>query len=254
MNVDEAVAHAKELIEEGADGIDIGGEATNPGAEPVSLGEELRRVLPVIEAVMPYCSSTLLHPITLSVDTTKSEVARQACELGVEIINDISGGEFDPAIWEVAKQCKVRYIIGHTTARPKLMQSHLTKEPVIDTLKQYFAKKIKQVERFGLKRRQVIIDPCIGFGKSADQNWKILQNINVFKEFGLPIMIGISRKTFIGKLLGSEERPAPPGERENVTSLLNFYCMEQGVDYLRTHKVKNAVEALTTYKRLMQNP
>ncbi|MBI3334967.1 MAG: dihydropteroate synthase [Candidatus Portnoybacteria bacterium] len=250
LDVSQALARAKEMINEGADIIDIGGEATNPGAEPVSLEEELHRVLPVIEAVMSYCSSTV--SIMLSIDTTKSEVAKEGCKLGVKIINDISGGEFDSKIWEVAREYKVRYIIGHITARPKFMQSNLTKEPILETLKEYFEKKIKKAKEFGLSPDKLIIDPCVGFGKSAKQNWKILQNLNVFKQFGLPLMIGLSRKTFIGKLLGSEENPAPPSERENATSLLNFYCMLQGVDLIRTHNVKNAREARKTCKRLTQ--
>lgn len=251
MNADEALAYAKRLITDGADIIDIGGEATNPGAEPVSLEEEAHRVLPVIEGIMSYCSSTLIHSISLSIDTTKSKVAKEACKLGVKIINDISGGEFDSKIWEVAKQFKVKYIIGHTTARPKLMQQHLTEEPVLDTLTKYFQEKVEKALAFGLTKHQLIIDPCIGFGKGAKQNWVILRNLKVFKQFGVPLMIGVSRKSFIGKLLGSEENPVPPSERENVTSILNFYCIQQGVDFIRTHNVKDAIEARKTYQRLV---
>lgn len=189
LSVEDAVRHAEELVQEGADIIDIGGESTRPGSEPVSLEDELRRVIPVIKKLV----SRIKIPI--SIDTQKAQVARQALEIGAHIINDISALRADPEMVNVAKKYDVPVVLVHMKGTPKDMQENPCYDDVISEIKEFFRERI---QRSGIRKENIILDPGIGFGKRLEDNLEIIKRLGEFKELGFPILIGPSRKSFIG--------------------------------------------------------
>jgi len=231
LTVDEALKQAETMIAEGADIIDIGGESTRPGSDPVALEEELARTIPVIQAIRQRFS------IPLSIDTTKAEVARQAIEAGADIINDISGMTFDPEMPAVLKQTGALGIIGHIKGTPKNMQQNPVYEDVIRELIAYFDQRIETLSHLHIPRENIILDPCIGFGKTAEHNLTILKHTAAFCSFGLPVLIGASRKSTLGKIL-SPEQPLPPEERLFSTLGAHMYAWMEGASIVRVHDVR----------------
>ena len=195
--LDQAVAHAERMIAEGADMIDVGGESTRPGSDFVSEEEELRRVIPVIEKLAP------ISAVPISIDTTKPSVARMACDAGAEIINDISGLRFDPALAAVATSKQAGLLLMHSRGIPKDMQQKPFAPDVFADVVKGLRHSISVAEQFRVPRESIAIDPGIGFGKSVEQNLQIIRKLgDLAKEFiDLPIVIGTSRKSFLGKLL-----------------------------------------------------
>ncbi len=238
---DKAVDHALKLLKEGADIIDIGGESSRPGAVPVSEKSELERVIPVIEKIKGKNQSA-----KISIDTTKSNVARKAVEAGAEIINDISGGIFDPEMISVAAAKKVPLVIMHIKGEPETMQKSPFYEDVVSEIYDYFWERIETVNNAGL--RNLIIDPGIGFGKRVKDNFEILNRLDEFRGLGFPILAGLSRKSFIGKSLNLDVE-----KRDNATLCAEVYAAMNGADIIRTHNVKNAVEAKQIIS-LIENP
>ena len=233
---DRAIEQAERMIAEGADIIDVGGESTRPGSEFVSEEEELRRVIPVIERL----SSSSSVPI--SIDTTKVSVARVALKSGAEIVNDISGLRFEPAIADEAARAKAGLILMHSRGTPKDMQQI---PPVGDVMTEVVGGLILSVaiaESRGVPRESIAIDPGIGFGKTAEQNVELIAKLDqLVREFpDLPLMIGTSRKSFIGKLLDG----APAGERLHGTFASLVAAALKGVHLVRVHDVKASVEAV----------
>lgn len=233
FNVDSAVERAVQMYEEGADIIDVGGESTRPGSLPVSSDEELERILKPVELIKQRI------PVSISIDTYKSEVAEEACRLGIEIINDISGLRFDPKMVEVAKKYNTKVVIMHIKGTPKDMQVDPFYEDVILEIKQYFQKQIEYAKSHGIQQNNMIIDPGIGFGKRLEDNLHIIRNLSEFKDLNCPILIGVSRKSFLGKILDVE--PEDRLEGTIASSLLSFL---NGADILRVHDVKEVVRAL----------
>lgn len=222
-DVDAAVAHAKQMISEGADIIDIGGESSRPGSDPVSEEEELRRVLPVIDAL----AGELTVP--LSIDTYKPVVAEEALKRGVQVMNDISGLS-DPAMVAVAAKYNAPVILMHMQGAPKTMQAHPHYEDVIVDIKAFFAERIATARAAGIE--QLILDPGIGFGKSLGHNLEILRHLGDFTDLGFPIMIGTSRKSFLGKL-GLEDM----NDRLEGTIASNVIAAMHGARIIRVHDV-----------------
>lgn len=244
FNRNRAVEHALAMVSDGADIIDIGGESTRPGAEAVSCEEEIRRTIPVIEAIAGSVS------IPVSIDTYKAEVARRALDAGAEIVNDISGLRFDPAMASVAAQYEAAVIIMHIKGTPKDMQKDPVYEDILQEIEDYFNNGIEAALAAGIKKDMIIIDPGIGFGKTIDHNLRIIGNLDRFRALGLPIMTGVSRKAFIGQILGG----APVEKRLMGTAALVAASILKGAGIVRVHDVREmagAAKAAFAVRRAM---
>lgn len=226
-----AVRRALQMVEEGADIIDIGGESTRPGSQPVSEEEELRRVLPVIEAVRARVD------VPISIDTTKSRVAQRALQAGACMVNDISGLGFDPRMAEVVAQAGALCCLMHIQGTPQTMQKNPHYDDVVHDISAYFAERLALAERAGIPRQNIWLDPGIGFGKTVEHNLQILRRLREFTVFGLPILIGTSRKSFIGKVLGD----LPPEDRLEGTAATVAVAILNGANAVRVHDVQAMV-------------
>jgi dihydropteroate synthase len=233
---------AGKMIIEGADILDFGGQSTKPGSDPVSIQEELDRVLPVINAVhntYPDC--------IISVDTYSSEVARSAVAAGASIINDISGGDSDAAMITTAAALKVPFICMHMQGTPATMQKEPMYKDVVKEVLDYFIGKLEECSKAGIK--DVIIDPGFGFGKTIEHNFELLKNLSIFSITNYPVLVGLSRKSTIYRTLG-----ITPAEALNGTTVLNTMALVNGASILRVHDVKEAKEAVTLYTRYKKAP
>ena len=218
---------AGEMIAEGADIVEIGGESSRPGSRPVSGEEEKSRVLPLLEAIRSR------HDLMLSVDTTKSSVAEAALKRGAAMINDISAGRFDPRMTEVLAACSsADVVLMHMKGTPETMQKNPEYGDPVEEIINFFFERIEIFEKAGISRSRIILDPGIGFGKTPEHNLEILRRLGEFKETGLRIMVGHSRKSFLGKILGRSEE-----ERLSGTLAVSERLIEQGADFLRVHDV-----------------
>lgn len=248
LKLEDALKQAEKLIQEGADIIDIGGESSRPGSVPISVEEEKKRVIPVIKEI-----KKSFPQIPLSIDSYKYEVVKEALENGVEFINDIYALRYSPQIIQLLKNFpKTKIILMHMQGTPQTMQlnPHYPKG-VVEEIKEFFIERVKFLLDNGISTDRVILDPGIGFGKNTQHNIDILKNLDEFKNLILegknlsfPILIGLSRKSFIGRILGSEENPLPPQDRYEGTIVLHTYCILKGVDYLRVHDVKPTKQAV----------
>ncbi len=225
---EKAVGHALKLVEDGADILDIGGESTRPGSETVSVEEEIRRTVPVIEAV----SKKINVPI--SIDTYKAEVARRALDAGASIINDISGLRFDRELPKVAAEYKAPLIVMHIKGRPKDMQQNPVYEALIPEVMDYLRISVQLAVKSGIPEDRIIIDPGIGFGKTFNHNLEIIRNLREFTLIGKPVAVGVSRKAFIGKVLGG----APASDRLEGTAAAVAISIFNGAHIIRVHDVK----------------
>lgn len=223
---DRAIARALEIEAEGADILDIGGESTRPGARLISAEEELERVIPVIRAVAGRVR------IPISIDTTKEVVARAALDAGAEIINDISGLTFEPRLADLAAASGAGLIIMHTRGTPDIMQQLEPSPDIFAEIEDRFQRSIEAALRSGAKRDQLILDPGIGFGKTLEDNLAILNNLDRFSRFDLPLLVGPSRKSFIGRLTGKEPRERVFGTAAAVTA-----AIFRGAHIVRVHDV-----------------
>lgn len=229
-----AIAHAIEMLAQGAHIIDIGGESTRPGAAPVSPQEELERVVPVVEGILAKAPDAIL-----SIDTTKASVADAAISAGAHIINDISGLGFDPDMASVAARHDAPLILMHIRGTPETMQTNTRYEDLQSELEAYFHERIDQAIAAGVEREQIVLDPGIGFGKSVEQNYQLIRDLPKLAELGLGILLGTSRKSFIGKLL---DRPAD--ERMMGTAASVACGAFLGAHILRVHDVAQMVDVI----------
>ncbi len=230
---EKAIAHGLRMVEEGADILDIGGESTRPGSKPLELEEELRRVIPVIESLVKEVE------VAISIDTYKSTVAQRAIEAGAEIINDISGLHFDPSLAQVAAKEDIPLVLMHIRGTPETMQKDVHYGSLFSEILQYLKESIQRAESAGLDPRQIIIDPGIGFGKTAEDNLLIIKNLFEFRILGRPILLGTSRKSFIGKILNTEVGDRLEGTLSSIAiGVLN------GAHIIRSHDVLQAKKAI----------
>jgi dihydropteroate synthase len=221
----DAVLHAFQMVKDGADIIDVGGESTRPGAEPVPVEEELRRVIPVVTKIRQKSR------VPISVDTYKSQVAREALKAGADIINDISGLHFDPNMADVIAEAGASAVIMHIKGTPKDMQVNPHYNDVIKEIYEYLEEAVESARRKGIK--QIMIDPGIGFGKTVEHNLEIISRLDEFHKIGVPILIGVSRKSFIGKILETAVESRLEGTAAAVTA-----SIIHGADIVRVHDVR----------------
>lgn len=226
-NTEKAIAQGLKLIEQGADIIDIGGESTRPGALPVKLDEELKRVIPVIEGIVKRVR------IPISIDTYKAKVAEEAINAGASIINDISGLRFDPEMPHIAAKYKTPVIIMHIKGTPQDMQRNPCYNALIPEIIEYLRSSIIMAKEAGIQEDKIILDPGIGFGKLPEHNLQIIKNLKDFVLLGKPILVGVSRKSFIGKILND----APPEERLEGTAAAVAVSIINGANIVRVHDV-----------------
>ena len=208
VDPERAIEHGVEMVRQGADWIDVGGESTRPGSKPVTAEEELRRVLPVIRGM-----HKRLRALPISIDTTKAEVAEQAARAGASIINDISGLRFDPRLAEVARRHRAALILMHIRRHPETMQREPFAKSVWRSLGRGLNRSVRHALSSGLRRSQLIIDPGLGFGKTRRQNFEIVARLHRLRRFGLPILLGASRKSFVQAIVAGEE--LQPGHRRS---------------------------------------
>lgn len=222
-----AVEHARQMVTDGADIIDIGGESTRPGAFPVSAAEEIRRVIPVIERLATVVS------VPLSIDTSKAEVARLAIAAGAEIINDISGLTFDPAMIGVAAATGAGVVVMHTRGRPEVMQANTDYCDLVAEVRSFFVDRSQAARAAGIAPDSLVIDPGIGFGKDVSGNIRLLQELQSFNDLGYPLLLGTSRKGFIGRILHRDVH-----DRLYGTAATMAFGLMQGAAVFRVHDVR----------------
>ncbi|MDA3927564.1 MAG: dihydropteroate synthase [Prolixibacteraceae bacterium] len=239
--INHAVNHVGLMIQQGASIIDIGACSTRPGAEVLTVEEELKRLKPVVRQIKRSYPNAIL-----SIDTYRSEVAKQIVgEFGDCIINDISGGTMDPNMFETVAKLRVPYILMHIKGIPGTMQQSPSYENVTKEVIKQLSEGVYKLHELGVN--DVVIDPGFGFGKTLDHNFELFNHLDAFRFFELPLLVGISRKSMIFKLLNSE-----PNESLNGTTALNILALQAGANFLRVHDVKEAVEAVDLFEKIKQ--
>lgn len=227
-----AIKRALRMAEDGADIIDIGGESTRPGSEPVTVEEELGRTIPVIEAIAKKIA------IPISIDSYKAEVAKRALDAGASMVNDISGLRYDPDMPKVVSAYKVPVVIMHIKGKPKDMQKNPQYEALLPEMLDYLREGIRFASEAGIADDMIVVDPGIGFGKTFEQNLSIIHNLHEFTLLEKPVLVGASRKAFIGKILGD----VPPGERLEGTAAAVAISIMNGANIIRVHDVNEMVK------------
>ena len=240
LSKEDAVLGGRRLVVEGADIIDVGGESTRPGAERVSEEEELNRVIPVIKELVK-------DGAVVSVDTMRAEVAKQAITVGATYINDVSGGLADEKMAKViASNPKVQYIVMHWRGHSKNMQEQVIYKDVVKEVKEELDERVASLLKAGVSNEQIILDPGIGFAKESEHNWQILQNIDRIQLLGYPLLVGVSRKRFLGELINAKN----PNDREAATIALTTELARLKVWGVRTHAVKAHQDAISVIERM----
>jgi dihydropteroate synthase len=261
FGIDAAVARGIRIASEGADIIDVGGESTRPGAEPVSVKEELRRVLPVIEELRakidppskcygmagPFSQRSGAAGIFISIDTSKSEVASAALDAGASIINDVTAGRGDEKMLSLAAKRKAAIVLIHMQGEPRTMQKNPHYEDVVAEVSDFFRQQYARALECGVDPMAIAFDPGIGFGKTLEHNFALLKNLERLRVHNRPLVVGVSRKSFLGKLIGSSEM----SDRLAPTIALTAILRARGADVLRVHDVKENVAALRAAEALL---
>lgn len=239
LDVNRAMDRIHLMLSNGAEIIDIGGESTRPGSDPVSEEEELDRVLPVIEKAMQFFPDAVY-----SIDTTKYRVAEESLKLGAEIINDVSGMQKEPRLADLCAEYDAAYILMHSQGDPKTMQDNPTYEDVIRDIHSFFKEKISLAREKGVQK--MIIDPGIGFGKSLEHNLQLIAHLDRFLDLNLPILVGASRKSMIAKILDGR----PTDQRLAGTLSLHYHALMKGARLLRVHDVREASDSVRIFRAL----
>ncbi len=230
LNVDDAVKHGIEMLDDGADIIDIGGESTRPGSEPISEDTEIERVIPVVKKILSW------HPdAIISVDTTKKKVASEALMAGAKIINDISALTFEPGIADVVRKYNASLVLMHMKGTPIDMQKNPYYDDAVNEIYDYLYERTSEASNYGIKN--IFVDPGIGFGKRVEDNFEIIKRLEDFKSLGFPVVVGISRKSFLGKYLDLAVT-----ERDAATVSTESIAIKNSARIIRTHNVKNGVQ------------
>ena len=238
----QALRRAEEMLKEGADLIDVGGESTRPGAKEVGIEEEIRRVIPVISKIRD------LFEVPVSIDTYKAKVAKEALEAGVDMINDVSGLRFDPQLKEVVAGSRVPVVLMHIKGTPRNMQNNPQYESLMGEIICYLSESIRLAQKAGIDPEKIIVDPGIGFGKTVEHNLQILSHLGELKSLGRPILIGASRKSFVGAVLG-----LPLEERLEGSLAAASLAVMQGAKIIRTHDVKPTRRAVDLTQAIIQS-
>jgi dihydropteroate synthase len=242
---EKALIRADAMIAEGAVFIDVGGESTRPGADPVPLEEEIRRVVPVVKAL-----AARRPEIPISIDTTKAEVARRCLEAGARIINDVSALQGDPDMARVAREYGAVVILMHRQGEARTMQTNPLYTDVVQEIKTFFQERLAWAGERGIAPDRLWLDPGIGFGKTVEHNLDILRRLPELAIRDRPLVVGTSRKSFIGKILGSETDPRPPEDRLEGTLATHLWAADRGARVLRVHDVAATRKILTVWHRL----
>ncbi|MEP6663336.1 MAG: dihydropteroate synthase [Verrucomicrobiota bacterium] len=242
FNVDQAVNHALKLIEEGADIIDIGGESTRPRATPVSETEELRRVIPVIEKLAGQIS------VPISIDTMKPAVARAALSAGASLVNDVAANRCDDEMARLLAETGAGYIAMHMQGTPATMQQNPVYKNVVGEVNEFFQKQLEHLTAAGVQPEQIVLDVGIGFGKTAEHNLQLLGKMSSFTKWERPLLLGVSRKSFLGHLLGVKV-----AERLSASLACACWALPQGVQIFRTHDPVETRQALRTTELLLSH-
>ena len=238
-----ATNHALQMIEDGADIIDIGGESTRPGSDRISVKEELDRVLPVISALAGTGAA-------ISIDTMRTEVARAAVDAGACMVNDVSGGKADPDMLGYVATLNTPYILMHWRGPSNIMNTLTDYNDVVADVTAEISQQVEVAVAAGISRDRIAIDPGIGFAKTVDQNWPILKHLDVLEELGLPILMGASRKKFLGELLAKDGVARESDERESATTAISTLMAVRGLWAVRVHDVKPSCDAIAVVDRI----
>lgn len=243
VNTQEAVHHGLHMLAEGADILDIGGESTRPGAASVSAEEEAARVIPVIQELRRNTSALI------SVDTTKSLVLAKALDAGADILNDISAMRFDPDMLPLAVENQIPAILMHMRGTPETMNRLTQYGDLLSDIKDFFCQRTTEIMEAGLKKEHIIIDPGIGFAKDWKQNLQLIRNLDVFSDLDVPLLIGVSRKSFIGRVLD-----VPPDDRLEGTIAACLLAVQAGAHILRVHDVAAVKRAIRVAEAILAQP
>jgi dihydropteroate synthase len=242
-----AIAHGEQLAGEGADIIDVGGESTRPGAEPVPEAQELARVVPVIEALAGACAEMPARP-QISVDTSKAAVAEAALQAGATFVNDVSALRADPRMVEVLARSGAHVCLMHMLGEPRTMQLAPRYGDVVEEVKAFLRERLELAIAGGVARERIVVDPGIGFGKTETHNLELLRRLDELGELGVPILLGTSRKAFLGRILAraaGREQPLSADERLVGTLVTNVLAYERGASVFRVHDVAAVRDALS---------
>jgi dihydropteroate synthase len=240
FRAEDAIAAARRMVAEGAAIVDVGGESTRPGAEPVPLDEEFRRVLPVLEAIageQPF-----------SIDTAKAEVARRAVGLGAELVNDVTALRGDPALAGVVAESGVYLCLMHMLGEPRTMQRDPRYEDVVSEVKAFLEERLRFAMAEGIAEENVCLDPGIGFGKTVEHNFELIRRLDELAALGRPLLVGFSRKSSLGKILGDPDAKTGPLSASIAAAVAAY---ERGATILRVHDVREHVEALTAARAVV---
>lgn len=237
-SADKALKHAAQMIFEGADIIDVGGESTRPGAAPVSIAEELDRVIPVIEALASEFS------VVLSIDTLKPQVMAEAVKAGAGMVNDVNALQAEGGV-ELVAELGVPVCLMHMQGMPESMQDNPTYQDVVEEVMGFLQQRVDDCLAAGVEPSKIIVDPGFGFGKTVEQNYRLFAQLHRFKNLGCPLLVGVSRKSMIGAIID-----APPEERVVGSAVLSALAVERGANILRVHDVKETFQALALLNKI----
>jgi dihydropteroate synthase len=236
----DAIASARQMVADGAAIVDIGGESTRPGAAPVSLDEELGRVVPVLEAVA--------GELPVSIDTAKAVVARRAVELGAEMVNDVTGLRADPQMAETVAETGAYLCLMHMQGEPRTMQASPTYEDVVSEVSAFLEERLRFAVAAGIAEERIFLDPGIGFGKTVEHNFELIRRLGELTALGRPLVVGVSRKRSLGRILGDPDATTGPLAASIAAAVAAY---ERGATILRAHDVREHVEALTAAKAVV---
>ena len=240
LAADDAIASARRMVADGAAIVDIGGESTRPGAEPVSLDEELQRVVPVLEAVA--------HELPVSIDTAKAEVARRAVELGAELVNDVTALRGDAAMAEVVAETEAYACLMHMQGEPRTMQTNPTYVDVVSEVAAFLEERLRFAVAAGIPEERICLDPGIGFGKTVAHNFELIRRLGELAALGRPLVVGFSRKSSLGRVLGDPDATTGPLSASIAAAVAAY---ERGATILRVHDVREHVEALAAARAVV---
>ncbi|KQV74337.1 dihydropteroate synthase [Aeromicrobium sp. Root344] len=240
-----AIQHGIDLVRDGADLVDVGGESTRPGASRIDGDEELRRVIPVIQGLVA-------EGITVSVDTMRASTAQQALDSGAVLVNDVSGGRADPGMMRLAAQAHAPIVLMHWRAHSALMQHHTHYDDLVDDIVRELMVQLNAAVHAGVDPERIVLDPGLGFSKTGEQNWTVLAHLDAFVELRHPVLVAASRKRFLGELLADDTELRPTDGRDDATAAITTIAAQAGAWCVRVHEPAASADAVRVVARLAQ--